>query len=114
MIIINRDTYSEFIKDEKKLQSILHHDEVTSRISQILYVLKYYLENYKITDEIKNYSIKGNRIEVDTEKYIICMLVLHTGDVCQYTINKKTKHKGNYNRRMNPVAVMETLNKYIF
>ena len=113
ILIINREDYGEFIKDERKFEFVLSLEE-KKRVRQILFTLEKYLEISKKTGgDIKSFSIKGNRIEIDASKYIIHMLVLHIGDVCQYTINKKTNHKGNYSRRFHYESIVDTLNKFI-
>ncbi|MFJ8063313.1 hypothetical protein ACIQYS_01595 [Psychrobacillus sp. NPDC096426] len=110
---INRENYSEFIKDERELEFVLMLDEESTRVDQVLYTLKKYLEIKKSIGDILNYSIQENRLEIDAPRYTIFALVLHTGDVCQYTINKKNKTKANYSRRMIFESVLDTIDKYL-
>ena len=110
---INREDYSEFIKDERELEFVLMLEEDSTRVNQVLYTLKKYLELKKTIGEVLNYSIENNRLEIDAPRYTIFMLVTHTGDVCQYTINKKNKTKANYSRRMIFESVLDTLDKYL-
>lgn len=76
-------------------------------------VLKKYLEFKKAVGNVENFSIEENRLEIVSPRYDIYMLVLHNGDVCQYTINKKTNKQANYSRRMIFESVLDTLDKFI-
>ena len=110
---ITRDNYSEFIIDNRELEFVVGMKEDTERVNQVLSVLKKYLEYKKAMGNIENFSIGKNRLEIVSERYDIYMLVLHNGDVCQYTINKKTKKQANYSRRMIFESVLDTLDKFI-
>ncbi|MEK5208125.1 hypothetical protein [Psychrobacillus sp. FSL H8-0510] len=110
---IKREDYSEFIKDERELEFVLMLEEDPTRVNQVLYTLKKYLELKKTIGEVLNYTIQENRFEIDAPRYAIFMLVTHTGDVCQYTINKKNKTKANYSRRMIFESVLDTVDKYL-
>ena len=109
----NKENYSEFIKDERELEFVLGMEEETKRVSQVLATLTKYLEIRKAIGEVKDFSIEGNRFEIETERYFIFILVLHNADVCQYTINKKTNTKANYSRRMYFESIIDTLDKFI-
>ena len=41
---INREDYSEFIKDERELEFVLMLEEDSTRVNQVLYTLGKYLE----------------------------------------------------------------------
>lgn len=110
---ITRDNYSEFIIDNRELEFVVGMKEDTERVNQVLSVLKKYLEFKKAVGNVENFSIKQNRLEIASLRYDIYMLVLHNGDVCQYTINKKTTKKANYSRRMIFESVLDTLEKFI-
>lgn len=110
---INKDNYSEFIKDDYELSFVLGMDDEEERVDNILIMLKKIIDEKKLSGDVNYYFIEGNRLEINTSKYIIHLLVLHNGDVCQYTVNKKTDYKGNYTRRMIFESVLDTLNKYI-
>ena len=109
---INKENYSEFIKVERELELVLMLEEDSTRVNQVLYTLKKYLEHKKTRGDILNYSIQENRLEIDAPRYTIFLLVLHSGDVCQYTINKKNKTKANYSRRMIFESVLNTLDNF--
>lgn len=109
----NREEYSEFIKSEKELNLMLALDENEEHAELILNMLKDHLENKKTTGDVLDYSIRENRIEIDAPRYNIFMLILHNGDVCYYTINKKLKQKGNYDRKMRFFSLIDNLNKYL-
>lgn len=110
---INKENYSEFIKDERELEFVLSMEEETKRVGQVIATLEKYLELRKAIGEVEKFSIEENRFEIVTPRYNIYLLVLHNGDVCQYTINKKTNKSANYSRRMFFESVLDTLNKYI-
>lgn len=110
---ISRVNYSEFIKDNGELEFVIGMKDDTERVNQVLSVLKKYLEFKKAVGDVESFSIDENRIEIDSLRYNINMLVLHNGDVSQYTINKKTKMRANYSRRMIFESVLDTLEKYI-
>jgi len=110
---ITRDNYSEFIIDNREIEFVVGMKEDTERVNQVLSVLKKYLEFKKIMRNIEKFSIEDNRLEIVSPRYDIYMLVLHNGDVCQYTINKKTKKRANYSRRMFFESVLDTLDKFI-
>lgn len=108
----NKENYSEFIKDEHELEFVLALEEELTRVNQLLFALEKYLEDKKTKGDVLNYSIVENRLEIDAPRYTIFLLVLHNGDVCQYTVNKKNKTKANYSRRMYFESVLSALNKY--
>lgn len=110
---ITRANYSEFIIDNSELEFVIGMEEDTVRVSQILSVLKKYLEYKKALGNVEDFSIEENRLEIVSARYDIYMLVLHNGDVCQYTINKKSKKRANYSRRMIFESVLDTLDKFI-
>ncbi|MFB5088638.1 hypothetical protein PGC35_15760 [Psychrobacillus sp. PGGUH221] len=112
-MIINKENYSEFIKDERELEFVLGMEEETERVNQVMSALKKYLEIKQTTGSIETFSTEENRFEIVTSRYNIYLLVLHNGDVCQYTINKKIKKPANYSRRMYFESVLDTLNKFI-
>ena len=114
-MFINREEYSEFIKDDYKMQFVLSLEEEKEIVSRIINIIKNYLEALKQEDKIETYSLVGNRFEIKAHKYDIYVLVLHCGDVYQYTINKRTKKKANYDKRMgiDPLAVKGMLNSFI-
>jgi len=109
---INRDNYSEFIKDDRELQFVLALEE-DSQVNLILHSLENHLQMNKVSGNVENFTIDGNRLEIETSRYNIFLLVLHNGDVCQYTINKRTKKPANYSRRMSYFSAIETLNDFI-
>lgn len=109
---INKEDYSEFIKDEYKLEFVLGLDEESIKVNQVMQYLRKYLELEKSRGNVRNYSIQENRLEIDAPRYTIFLLVLHSGDVCQYTINKKNKTKGNYSRRMTFQSALDTLDGF--
>jgi len=110
---ITRDNYSEFIMDNRELEFVIGMKEDTERVSQILSALKKYIEFKKMVGNVENFLIEENRLEIVSPRYVIFMLVLHNGDVCQYTINKKTNKQANYSRRMIFESVLDTLEKFI-
>ncbi|HWJ80181.1 MAG TPA: hypothetical protein VNR61_19120 [Niallia sp.] len=109
----NTDEYKEFIKDESELNFMVTYDEQPDDVELVYKGIKMFLDSSLRNKEINNYTIVENRIEIDAKKYYIHMLILHSGDVCQYTINKKTNYKGNYSRRMFPRAVIDTMMNFI-
>jgi len=109
---INKEDYREFIKDEYKLEFVLGLDEESIKVKQVMQYLRKYLELEKSNGNVRNYSIQENRLEIDAPRYTIFLLVLHTGDVCQYTINKKNKTKANYSRRMTFQSALDTLDGF--
>jgi len=109
---INRDNYSEFIKDDRELKFVLSLKE-DENVGHVLHALNHHLQMNKVSGNVENFTIDGNRLEIETSRYNIFMLVLHNGDVCQYTINKRTKKPANYTRRMSFFSTLETLNNYI-
>ena len=111
-MIINKEEYTEFIKDEYELEFVNALEEEKDTVNYILIALEKLLDGKRVRGEINNFSIQGNRIMVDAPRYLIHMLVLHNGDVCQYTVNKKTNQKANYIRRMFFQSVLDNLDKY--
>ena len=109
---ISKENYSEFIKDEYELEFILGLEEELERVNLLLDILKNHLEHKKSMGDILNYSIQENKLEIDAPRYTIFLLVLHNGDVCQYTNNKKNKTNANYSRRMTYQSALDTLDKY--
>ncbi|WP_342598809.1 hypothetical protein MHB48_15235 [Psychrobacillus sp. FSL H8-0483] len=112
-MIINKENYSEFIKDEYELSFVLALEDDELLFDTNLTTLKNHLSSLKNKGFIEKFSHEDNRFHVITEKYLINLKVLHNGDVCQYTINKKTQNKGNYSRRMFPEAIINTFNKFV-
>ena len=110
---ITRDNYSEFIIDNRELEFVVGMKEDIERVSQVLSALKRYLEFKKVVGNVGEFSVVENRLEIVSPKYEIYMLVLHNGDVCQYTIHKKSKKQANYSRRMIFESVIDTLDKFI-
>ena len=113
MMTINRDNYSEFIKSEKELKLMLGLSGDSEHVNNVLHALENYLQINKVSGDLENFNIKENRLEIETSRYIIYMLVLHNGDVCQYTVNKRTKKSANYSRRMRFTSVIDTLNNFL-
>lgn len=74
-----------------------------------------YLKFLDIKGDIENFSLEENQFEINTPRYAIYILVLHSGDVFQYTINKKTSYKANYDKRMglDSEAVLKMIEKFI-
>ncbi|MEK5215258.1 hypothetical protein [Psychrobacillus sp. FSL H8-0487] len=99
-MIIDKEIYREFIKDEYKLQFYLGEDEEPEIVSQILSIIIRYLKSLDEEGDIENFSFEGNRFEINTPRYLIYILVIHSGDVFRYTLNKKTNRKVNYDKRM--------------
>lgn len=112
-MIINKDNYSEFFKSEEDIKKVLSHSDDPTKVGQVIYFLNIYLAELVTKGDIISFSINDNRFEVHTEKYVINMLVIHSGDVCFYTINKSTNYKGNYQRKMFFRAVIDYLNNLI-
>lgn len=114
-MIIDRELYSEFIKDEYKLEFVLSLEEEPRIVSQILSTLEKHLKFLVKKGEVETFSLKENRFEIDTQRYVIYILVLHSGDVYLYTMNKKTNYKANYDKRMglDSEAVLNMVEKFI-
>lgn len=110
---INKESYSEFIKDEYELSFVLALEDEELLFNTNLTTLKNHLSSLENKGFIEKFSHEDNRFHVITEKYLINLMVLHNGDVCQYTVNKKTNNKANYSRRMFTEAVISTFNKYV-
>lgn len=110
---IDIESYKEFIKDERELEFVLGLTEETILVDQKMTALQLHLEHKKNAGEVFNYFIRENRIEVDASRYTIYLLVLHNGDVCQYTLNKRSETRANYSRRMYFRATLDTLDKFI-
>lgn len=115
VVIIDKEVYSEFITDESKLEFFLGGDEEPEIVSQILHTI---LERLKFLDEngdIENFTIEGNRFEINASRYIIHVLVLHSGDVFLYPIHKKTNYKSKSHKRMgiDSEAVLKMIKQFI-
>ncbi len=110
---IDRGNYSEFIKDDKELKLMLGLSGDSEHVNNVLHALENHLQINKVSGDLENFIIEENRLEIETSRYTIYMLVLHNGDVCQYTVNKRTKKSANYSRRMSFISVIETLDNFL-
>jgi hypothetical protein len=79
---INKENYGEFFRTEEALEKVLSHDDDPRKVRQVIFFLDQYLEELKTKGDIKSFSREENRFDVHTEKYLISMLVIHSGDVC--------------------------------
>ena len=113
LMIINKENYEEFISDEYEMSFVLGLDEEPRMVEQRYEELIRVLEKLEENKNIIAFSFKENRFEVETQRYFIYLLILHYGDVCQYTINKQTRKRANYSRRMFSEPVVNTLNKFV-
>lgn len=110
---INRGNYGEFIKDDNELKFVLGTEKDPEKVVLVLQFLQNHLQLNKTLGNVENFSIEENRIEIETSRYTIYMLVLHSGDVSQYTINKRTNKPANYSRRMFFNSALDTLDNYL-
>ena len=67
---INKEDYSEFIKDDRKMQFVLSLEDEPEIVSRIITILKKHLEVLKREGEIDGFSVVGNRFEINAQEMI--------------------------------------------
>ena len=63
--------------------------------------------------DIEYYEREGAEYKVRTQRYDIFLRLLHFGGVVQYTINRKTNLKANYDKGMKLFAIQKNIEKYL-
>lgn len=104
--------YSEYIKNEGDLRYILNLPEDSMLSHAHFLALTDYLKKLQENKIIK-YKYEDDFFEIETLKYTIKLIILHSSDYCFYTKNKKTGKSGNYTRKLKFEAVKNALEKYI-
>ncbi|MFE6167511.1 hypothetical protein ACFVP8_06465 [Viridibacillus arvi] len=106
-----RALYSEFIP-EKDMKFVMSLKKEPIYIENHKAALLDFLMDARASGKC-THTQKDNLFEIDAEKYIIKILIIHSGDACFFTINKKTGYKGNIGRRMFTYNVQNYLGNFI-
>lgn len=83
-----------------------------SQIERQKAVIDSFLKNAELKGQC-TYSQKENLFEIDAKRYIIKVLVIHTGDACCFTINKRTGNIVNRRRMLFTEATENYLETYL-
>ncbi len=105
-----RALYGEFVLEKDNFLMDMETDNI--QIERQKAVIDSFLKNAELKGQC-TYSQKENLFEIDAKRYIIKVLVIHTGDACCFTINKRTGNIVNRRRMLFTEATENYLETYL-
>ncbi|MGE7604919.1 type II toxin-antitoxin system HicB family antitoxin [Peribacillus sp. NPDC097675] len=106
-----RALYGEFVL-EKDMNFVMNLEPDNIHIERHKEVIGSFLKYAELKGQC-TYFQKDNLFEIDAKRYIIKILVIHSGDACGFTINKRTGNIVNRRRMLYTEATENYLETYL-
>ena len=110
------EDYKHYFNDESSYEKWLNYpynrEGLRMAAVKILF-LEQLLEKLETQKAIEYYEREGAEYKVRTSRYDIYLRVLHSGEIAQYTVNRKTNKPANYSISKLRHVIKNNLEKYL-